>query len=386
VDLAVESLSPSLSANRLCSSIAEHLSVSIDRIRLTSSGTEALYLALSSIRRDASDEVILPTFVCPNVIEAVLFSAMTPVLADIDADWNMGPEQVEPMLTNRTRAVITTHTFGAPARIAELTNLCESRGIALVDDAAQAFGAFVKGRPVGSWGTYGVLSFGKHKPVFGAGGGALVLPDVDHTTSVRRVRNVPQTDSAGWKPYGKAYLTYRLRSISSGLPIALGMQPALLDDTVRALESLELDLPQDSSPTGLQLATTYKQLDKLRENRATAHRYLTQLVDAVRDDGTLSLPPVSVLDGELNLLPFICPPALRMEISHIFASRGIETTWVYYPLHRISRFARFANSSLPMADSLWPHLITIPCRGWHTPSQMDHLASTIHVLHSMVKS
>ncbi len=157
----------------LCEEVRERLAqrLGIDRnaIILTSSGTEALCEGLKAIKRADGDEVIVSSFVCPSVAEAILAAGMRPVLCDIGAGYNLDVHTVERVMGPRTRAVIAAHIFGTPIDIAALSQLCTERGVHLIDDAAQSLGAEVDGRPLGTWGTFGVLSFGRHKPLFAYG-------------------------------------------------------------------------------------------------------------------------------------------------------------------------------------------------------------------------
>lgn len=146
--------------------VAAKLHVSPESVSFTSSGSSGLVLALRSVRTDSANEVMVPTFACHRVLEAVLAADMVPVLCDIDGNGNIDPHDMATRLSPRTRAVIATHTFGIPADLSTLSRMCRDADIHLIDDAAQGFGTVYDGRPVGSWGTFGVLSFGRHKPFF----------------------------------------------------------------------------------------------------------------------------------------------------------------------------------------------------------------------------
>lgn len=119
------------------------------------SGTAALALALKALELGSDAEVILPTYVCRNVLDAVLVAGYTPALCDMGRDWHMTAETVAPAVTRRARAVMAVHPFG----IAVTLNL-EQTGLAVVEDACQAFGArHPDGRAVGTVGRAGVVSF-----------------------------------------------------------------------------------------------------------------------------------------------------------------------------------------------------------------------------------
>ena len=119
-------------------------------------------------------EVVVPTFCCTGVILPVLAVGATPVLTDVGDDLNITVKNVASAISQRTHAVIVPHMFGNPARIDDIVSFCDTKQIAVIDDAAQAMGATLKGRPAGTFGVAGVISFGKGKICFGLGGGGRI--------------------------------------------------------------------------------------------------------------------------------------------------------------------------------------------------------------------
>jgi dTDP-4-amino-4,6-dideoxygalactose transaminase len=148
-------------------------------------GTDALVLVLDALGVGPGDEVVCPAFTFFATAEAIARRGATPVFADIDpATHNLDPADVAVRVTPRTRAIVAVHLFGRPAPVDELPN-----GIPLVEDAAQAFGASLGGRRVGSLGVAGTFSFFPTKNLFGLGDGGLVVTgDADLGETVRRLR------------------------------------------------------------------------------------------------------------------------------------------------------------------------------------------------------
>src|SRR5262245_9286426 len=141
---------------------------------LSGSGSLALELALRACEVGEGDEVIIPTFCCSAVVPPVLAVGATPVLADVGDELNLTVETVGAALTCKTKAIIVPHLFGNPAEIESIIELVHGKNIRVIDDAAQALGATIKGQPIGSFGDVGVLSFGAEKICSGLGGGVLV--------------------------------------------------------------------------------------------------------------------------------------------------------------------------------------------------------------------
>ncbi|MBM4298834.1 MAG: aminotransferase class V-fold PLP-dependent enzyme, partial [Deltaproteobacteria bacterium] len=142
--------------------------------RLCGSGSLALELALRGLGVGAGDEVVLPTFCCTAAVPPILALGATPVLADVGAELNLTVETVQAVLTRKTRALIVPHLFGNPAEIDAIAESVRGEDIFVIDDAAQALGAAIGGRLVGSFGDAGIVSFGAEKVCAGIGGGVLI--------------------------------------------------------------------------------------------------------------------------------------------------------------------------------------------------------------------
>jgi L-glutamine:2-deoxy-scyllo-inosose/3-amino-2,3-dideoxy-scyllo-inosose aminotransferase len=141
----------------------------------TSNGTSALVGALLALDVGVGDEVIVPglTWVAPAV--AVLQANATPVLTDIDPrTLCISPQAIERALTPRTRAIIAVHLYSSVAELAEIRQLIDGRGIALIEDCAQSHGSVYGGRKVGAWGDIGIFSMHQGKPLTCGEGGAAV--------------------------------------------------------------------------------------------------------------------------------------------------------------------------------------------------------------------
>ena len=148
---------------------------SVAQTVLCGSGSCALALALRACGVARGDEVIVPALCCSAVLAPVLAAGASPVLADIGIELNLTPNSVGAVLSDKTKAVIVPHLSGNPADIEAIAALLRDKSICLIDDAAQALGARVGGRPAGSFGDFGILSFGTGKICSGLGGGALIV-------------------------------------------------------------------------------------------------------------------------------------------------------------------------------------------------------------------
>ncbi len=143
-----------------------------------SSCTAALHTALMALGIGPGDEVIVSPYTWGQSVAPVLFTGATAVFADIDPNTlTLDPASVEDRISSRTRAIIPVHIFGNPADMDSLSLIAQRHGIAIISDAAQAFGALSKGRKMGSLGDAACFSLGPGKAVFGGEGGVLVTND-----------------------------------------------------------------------------------------------------------------------------------------------------------------------------------------------------------------
>ncbi len=152
------------------------------------SGTDALLIALRAIGLGPGDEVITTPFTFVATASTVVMCGATPVFVDIDPrSFNLDLDQVEAAITPRTKAIVPVHLFGQPVHLAPLKALCEKRGIKLIEDAAQSFGAEYGGRKSGAYGDIGCISFYPSKNLSAFGDGGLMITDSDTLAGEMRV-------------------------------------------------------------------------------------------------------------------------------------------------------------------------------------------------------
>ena len=153
-------------------------------------GTDALLIALRALGVQPGDEVICPSFTFYATAESIAAVGAVPVFADIeDETYCLDPAAVEAAITPRTRAVMPVHLFGHPAAMGLLRAICAKHDLALLEDAAQAYGASLDGVRCGALGDAATFSFfpTKNLPCFGDGG-LITTPsaEVDHACRVLR--------------------------------------------------------------------------------------------------------------------------------------------------------------------------------------------------------
>lgn len=152
------------------------------------SGTFAVELALRALKVGPGDEVVMAAYDYGGNFLSVHAVGASPVLVDVAAEnWNLALERLAEAIVPATRAVLVSHLHGGLVPMREVIELARRHGVAVVEDAAQAPGARVQGRPAGSWGDVGILSFGGSKLLTAGRGGAILTDDAAVAQRVRLV-------------------------------------------------------------------------------------------------------------------------------------------------------------------------------------------------------
>ena len=154
------------------------------------SGTAGLHLGLLAAGVGAGDEVIVPSFTFAATGNSVALTGATPVFVDIEPDtFSLDPAAVAAAITPKTKGILPVHLYGHPARMRELEALAAERGVALYEDAAQAHGASLDGRPVGSFGEFAMFSLYPTKNMTSGEGGMVTTATDEIARQVRLLRN-----------------------------------------------------------------------------------------------------------------------------------------------------------------------------------------------------
>lgn len=154
------------------------------------SGTSGLHLGLLAAGVGPGDEVIVPSFTFAATANSVALTGATPVFADIDpVTFCLDPAAVRAAITERTKAVMPVHLYGHPADMGAFAEIADEHGIAVFEDAAQAHGATLGGRPVGSFGTFAMFSLYPTKNMTSGEGGMVACATDEVARNVRLLRN-----------------------------------------------------------------------------------------------------------------------------------------------------------------------------------------------------
>lgn len=230
---------------------------STSHVAALSSGTSALHLALILLDVKPGDYVIGSSYTFSATINPVMYLCAKPVLVDSEHEtWNMDPELLEQAILGlrseglkskgpSLKAIIVTHLYGMPAKMDEIMAVANRYDIPVIEDAAEALGSKYKGRPAGSIGRFGVLSFNGNKIITTSGGGALIAND---EAAIKRARflSTQARDPAPHYQHSTVGYNYRMSNVVAG--IGRG-QLEVLDQRVRRRREINQwyrDLLQDA--------------------------------------------------------------------------------------------------------------------------------------------
>ena len=176
-----------------------------------SSGTAALHLSLLALEISEGDEVVIPSFVCPALLNAIRYVRAVPVLADIGREtFNIDVRDLKHRVTRKTKAVIVPHMFGLPADITNIIAL----GIPVIEDCAQSLGSRYEGAPTGSFGALSVFSFYATKVICTGEGGMIAANDLQLLERVRDLRDYDEKDDH------RLRYNYKLTDLQAALGMA----------------------------------------------------------------------------------------------------------------------------------------------------------------------
>jgi dTDP-4-amino-4,6-dideoxygalactose transaminase len=172
----------------------------------TSNGTTALYLALVAHGVGPGDEVITSPLTFIATANAIAQTGARPVLADVDDSLNLDPDAAAQLIGPRTKVIMPVHLHGNPSDMQAFTVLAERHGLALIQDACQAVGATICGRPLGAYGT-AVYSLYATKNITTGEGGMVITKDPAIAKTIASLRHQAYSD----KPYVHEAIGYNYR-------------------------------------------------------------------------------------------------------------------------------------------------------------------------------
>ncbi len=142
-------------------------------------GTDSLILSMKALGIKSGDEVITVSHSYLASVSSIVLSGATPILVDVDDNFNMDPDKLKEAITDRTKAIIVVHLTGRPADMDRIMAIANEHNLSIIEDAAQAVGAQYKGKTVGSFGDFGSFSLHPLKNLAAAGDAGIITTNND---------------------------------------------------------------------------------------------------------------------------------------------------------------------------------------------------------------
>jgi dTDP-4-amino-4,6-dideoxygalactose transaminase len=319
----------------------------VDHVVTVNSGTSALVAALSVLGLGPGDEVVTSPFTFGATVNAIVHAGATVRFADVDPDdLTLDVAAAAAAVTPRTAALLPVHLYGQPADLRGLRAVADRRGLAMVEDAAQSFGATFDGVPVGTVGL-GAFSFYATKGFTTGEGGAVTTSDSGLDGQLRRLRN---QGMRGRYDYDLVGHNFRLTDVQaaiglSQLPGADAVITRRQDNAARLSAALG-DVP------GLRLPVVRP------GRRHVFHQYTVRVTD----------------DARLT----------RDELQRSLAERGVQAA-VFYPRAVYDhacyrRHPRVSCEPMPQAEMAARQVLSLPVHAHLTMTELDHVAVSVRDL------
>lgn len=302
------------------------------------SGTDALFLALKALGIDGG-EVIVPAFSFYATAAVVALAGAKPVFVDVGLDFNIDPDKMAGAITKKTKAIIPVHWAGRPCDMDAIAAVAKDRGVHIIEDAAQGFGAAWRGKSCGTWGSIGAFSLHPLKTLnIWGDGGVVVTDDDDRATKLRRLRN------------------HGLRN--RDICLEWGFNSRL--DTIQAVVARHV---LEKFSTTLQC--------RIRNARRLDH-----LLAGV--DGVSAVPMPTAASPNYYLYTLRCQRR-DLLIKHLLEC-GIEAK-VHYPvplhLQPAAQSLGYRKGDFPVAEKCADETVSLPAHEFVTGKELQHIAATI---------
>ena len=298
--------------------------------------TAALHMALLALDIKSGDEVIISGLTFIADANVVKMAGATPVLADVTSidDWNVSARTIEAKITPKTRAVMIVHFGGVPCDMSEIVQLCNSKGIALIEDVAHAPGAEYKGAKCGTFGDLSCFSFFTNKNLSVGEGGMVIAKTEKLNARIKFLRSHGMSTLTLDRHQGRA-ITYDV------------LQPGLnyrLDEMRAALGLVQLEKLEAANTQRKELTMHY-------------HNLLSKVKG-------IKIPFQNTPNKKLayHIFPLVLAEGINREaVFNSMKDKGIQTS-IHYP--SIKSFTAYKeelkNYLTPICDSISPQELTLP--------------------------
>jgi len=306
------------------------------------SGTAALHLALWVAGIKTNDEVIVPSFTFIANAEAVALSGARPVFVDINLKtYNVDPEKIEAAITKKTRAIMPVDLYGLPAEMDTIREIAERHNLIIIEDAAQAHGAALKGKQPGYFADMTCWSFYASKNMTTGEGGMITTNNSEYADTLRAMRSHGETEEYVSTMLGQ---NYRMPEIEAAIGLAqLKKLPTFVEKRRRNAKLLTQKL------SGI------KQLALPTEPKGYKHSWYLYTVRIQRGDAQI-----------------------RNKIIEDLRKKRVGATVYYHaPIHLMPFYQQFGKYRLPKTEKNAQQVFSLPVHPGVTTKETDYIANSV---------
>ncbi len=316
---------------------AESLANSPENFLSTTSCTEAIFLSTKLFNFSQGDEIIVPTISFPSIGSAIVESGAAMVFCDVNKHTlNVQAKDIEKVISSKTKAVYITHYGGIPCDMDEIITLCKQHNILVIEDSACAVRSFYKGQACGTIGDMGMWSFDAMKTLSTADGGMMYIKNTTKRIEAEEslylglpVKNKSGIDSSS----DNANNWWEFQMNRTG-------RRAIMNNVTAAIGLAQL-----------------KKIDTFIGRRKAIHNAYTNELNQIND---LKLPEIPDYEHTSSYYFYWIQTQYRDELAKFLLSKGIYTTFRYWPLSKIKLFSIYATSEYPNTDYVSSHTLNIP--------------------------
>lgn len=315
---------------------------------MVDSGSNALYLAVHLLGLPPGSEVIVPSFTWVSCAQAVLLAGHIPVFCDVDpVTMNVRREDIEPLITPRTAAVMVVHYAGLPVEIEPILEL----GLPVIEDAAHAVHATHRGRACGAWGDIGIYSFDAVKNLTAGEGGGITCADPRLIERARRLRYCG-IGKSGFEAAGDSREDARW------------WEYVITEPFIKML------------PTNIAASIALVQLARLEAMQARRRQIWDTYREALSDAPEIELPAEARGGDRHGLFTFCIRVPRRDDLARALLRKDIYTTLRYHPLHMNALYGQTARP-LPNCERLNAEALSLPLHPRLSDADVESIALEI---------
>lgn len=333
-----------------------------------SAGTAALHMAVKLAGVKPGDRVFCSDMTFDATVNPVVYEKGIPVFIDTEYEtWNMNPEALKKAieLYPDVKVLVVAHLYGVPGKIDEIKELCQEKGIAIIEDAAESLGATYKGKQTGTFGAFNCISFNGNKIITGSTGGMLLTDSKEAAEKVRKW-STQSRENAPWYQHEELGYNYRMSNVVAG--VVRGQIPHLEEHIAqkkaiyyRYKEGFK-DLPVSMNP--------------FDESKSEPNYWLSCLI--VDKDAMCKQTRTETEASYISETGKSCPTEILEAIANLNAEgRPIWKPMHMQPIYRNNPFVMAEGTKTSIGEDIFERGLCLPSDNKMTPAQQDVIIEAV---------